>query len=80
MTLLWPVANQCIKLGMMAPRWCLFSGSTPMLRSIVLLCLMTTLSACGIVGTTVSAVGTVGSTAIRITGAAVDVLTSPLSD
>jgi hypothetical protein len=51
-----------------------------MLRTIALLGLIAALSACAVVETAASAVGTVGLTAVRVTGAAVDVITSPLSD
>jgi hypothetical protein len=51
-----------------------------MLRSAALLCLLTVLSACGIVTTTVGAVSTVGSAAATVAGTAVDIVTYPVSD
>lgn len=51
-----------------------------MVRITALLCLLTNLCACGIVGTTVGAVTTVGSAAVTVTGAAVDIVTYPISD
>lgn len=55
-----------------------------MLRSAALLCLLAVLSGCGLVGATVGAtvgaVSAAGSAAATVAGAAVDVVTYPISD
>ena len=51
-----------------------------MLRSAALLCLLEVLSGCGLVGATVGAVSAAGSAAATVAGAAVDVVTYPISD